>query len=134
MKKKAIKDNFLIFSYPQNSEEDSDEINDFAYCFKFCTIPQAVDFAQSNSEVNYCTNGADAGCVLEIIQANRKYFIDRMDGPNSTTMCPHPCYDIDYSYSKTINSIPSSRHGETWYFTILITICKKAFIHLFLFF
>ena len=69
--------------------------------------------------MNYCTNGADAGCVLEIIQANRKYFIDRMDGPNSTTMCPHPCYDIDYSYSKTINSIPSSRHGETWYFTIL---------------
>ena len=124
----------MIFSYPQNSEEDSNEINDFAYCFKFCTIPQAVDFAQSNSEVNYCTNGADAGCVLEIIQANRKYFIDRMDGPNSTTMCPHPCYDIDYSYSKTINSIPSSRHGETWYFTILITICKKAFIHLFLFF
>ena len=93
---------------------DPDRSNNAVHCFKFCTIPQAINFTQSDSdEVNYCTKGADAGCVIEIIQANRKYYIDKMDG--SSTMCPHPCHIIDYGYSKTINSIPSSKHGETWY-------------------
>ena len=91
-----------------------DENINAVQCFKFCTIPQAINFTQSDSEVNYCTDGADAGCVIEIIQKNRKYYIDKMDEPNST-MCPHPCHIIDYSYSKTINSIPTSKHGETWY-------------------
>ena len=88
--------------------------NEACNLFQFCTIPQAINFTQSDFDQNYCTTGDDAACVVEIIQKNRKYFTERMKKGESNMMCPQPCHIIDYSYSKMINSLPSSKQGA-WY-------------------
>ena len=86
--------------------------------FKFCTIPQANSFTQGDFDEDYCTNGLDAACVVEIIQENRKYFTEKIEKEDSDMMCPKPCHTINYSYSKMRNSLPSSKQ-ETWYEQIL---------------
>ena len=84
--------------------------------FNFCTIPQANSFTQGDFDEDYCTNGLDAACVVEIIQENRKYFTEKIEKEDSDMMCPKPCHTIDYSYSKMRNSLPSSKQ-EAWYQT-----------------
>ena len=92
--------------YHQNSRQQSQfqqTLNMTRTCdlFKFCTIPQANSFTQNDVEDDdYCTTGEDAACVIEIIQKNRM-----------KKECGQPCHTIKYSYSKMINSLPSSNQG-----------------------
>ena len=57
---------------PQFSQTPQQRQNDACNLFQFCTIPQAINFTQSEYDQNYCTDGTDAACVVEIIQKNRK--------------------------------------------------------------
>ena len=97
-----------------NSQTPQQRQNDACNLFHFCTIPQAINFTQSEYDQNYCTTGEDAACVVEIIQKNRKYFTEKIHKDE----CQQPCHTIDYSYSKMRNSLPSSRQ-EAWYQQIL---------------
>ena len=84
------------------NNQKSEETQNITTCelFEFCTIPQAISFTQSNSDDDYCTTGEDAACVIEIIQKNRM----KKD-------CEQPCHTIDYSYSKMMNSLPTTNQG-----------------------
>ena len=98
----------------QNSQETKQTQNT-CYLFNKCTIPQANSFTQGDfDDDDYCTNGLDAACVVEIIQKNRKYFTEKIEKEDSDMMCPKPCHTINYSYSKMRNSLPSSKQ-EAWY-------------------
>ena len=59
-----------------------------------CTIPQAEFFTPNVKNDQYCTDGQNAGCVMEVIHQSEKHFMDK-----GFQNCDMPCQIMDYTYS-----------------------------------
>ena len=59
-----------------------------------------------------CTNSTDAGCIMEIIQKNQKWFTEKK--PKKTDECQKPCHMMDYTYSKMTTPLGPEHENQVW--------------------
>ena len=57
-------------------------------------------------------NHANAGCVVEIIQKNQKWFTEKK--PKKTDECQKPCHMMDYTYSKMTTPLGPEHENQVW--------------------